>query len=68
MEFQTVTVKGVFDHENETYYGPKPCFINGEPAPNVVGKDGQGSYGFNLVTPFIVSDTGYVVKTGLILQ
>jgi len=58
MEFRKVVVTGTFDHENEIYYGPKACLINGEPNLNVVSRTGEGSYGYNLVTPLVVSGTG----------
>uniref|UniRef100_A0A1B6I8V3 SURF1-like protein n=1 Tax=Homalodisca liturata TaxID=320908 RepID=A0A1B6I8V3_9HEMI len=58
MEFQKVTVKGTFDHENELFYGPKQCLVDGEPNPNVVSKTGEASYGYNLITPFVLSDSG----------
>lgn len=53
-----MTVKGTFDHKHEFYYGPKPCYVNGEPYPEVVSKTGERSYGFNLITPFVLSDSG----------
>uniref|UniRef100_A0A1B6MPM0 SURF1-like protein n=1 Tax=Graphocephala atropunctata TaxID=36148 RepID=A0A1B6MPM0_9HEMI len=69
MEFQKVTVKGTFDHENELLYGPKPCLVDGEPNPHVVSKTGESSYGYNLVTAFTLSDSGerILVNRGWIL-
>ncbi|XP_054275998.1 surfeit locus protein 1-like [Macrosteles quadrilineatus] len=58
MEFCKVTVTGRFDHSEELFYGPKPCFVHGEVKRDVIHPSGQESLGYNLVTPFVLSDTG----------
>lgn len=61
LEYRKVVVHGTFDHSKELFLGPKPCLVNGEAhGSDLMSKSGKGSYGYLIVTPFILSDSGYV--------
>lgn len=59
LEYQKVKLRGRFDHENEIYYGPRPLINEGSEAfSGLISKSGQRLYGYLVVTPFVLSDSG----------
>lgn len=59
MEFRRVTVTGEFDHSGEMFLGPRSLLVDGEStySGKLISASANGSSGYNVITPFIRSDT-----------
>uniref|UniRef100_A0A1B6EEY8 SURF1-like protein n=1 Tax=Clastoptera arizonana TaxID=38151 RepID=A0A1B6EEY8_9HEMI len=60
LEFRKFVVKGRYDHNNEVFIGPRSCLVDGgtPESGELISMSGKESYGYLVITPFVLSSTG----------
>lgn len=67
LEYRKVRVRGKFDHAGEMYLGPRSLLLDGESAYHgkLVTTSANKSSGYQVVTPFILSESKYYIYQSL---
>ncbi|RXG57569.1 Surfeit locus protein 1 [Armadillidium vulgare] len=61
LEYRKVLLKGEFDHSKEIYLGPRPQIFDGDINQMDGGMLSSGQSGYNVITPFTLSDRNLTI-------